>query len=335
MGARLTSRLLTFARRRQLEPTLLNLNDQVTGMVELLRRAIGEQVTLTTKLAPRLWAVRADASEIENAVLNLAINARDAMPNGGTIVVETADCTIEADEIGGGGKLGFRSGAAADAMLPAGEYVRLSVSDTGTGMTQEVLQRAFEPFFTTKPQGKGTGLGLSTIFGFVQQSSGTVTIYSEVDRGTTVNIYLPRAIEAGKPSTPSRRDQAPMVGNGETILLVEDRADVRQVTSARLEELGYVVIEAASGHDAIELLQAGGTSPQLVFSDVVMPGGVSGFDLVRWVHGNRPGLKVLLTSGFSEEVAGGRDRERPAVSLLRKPYSRVELARALRAALEA
>ena len=335
MGARLTSRLLTFARRRQLEPTLLNLNDQVTGMVELLRRAIGEQVTLTTKLAPRLWAVRADASEIENAVLNLAINARDAMPNGGTIVVETADCTIEADEIGGGGKLGFRSGAAADAMLPAGEYVRLSVSDTGTGMTQEVLQRAFEPFFTTKPPGKGTGLGLSTIFGFVQQSSGTVTIYSEVDRGTTVNIYLPRAIEAGKPSTPSRRDQAPMVGNGETILLVEDRADVRQVTSARLEELGYVVIEAASGHDAIELLQAGGTSPQLVFSDVVMPGGVSGFDLVRWVHGNRPGLKVLLTSGFSEEVAGGRDRERPAVSLLRKPYSRVELARALRAALEA
>ena len=326
MGARLTGRLLTFARRRQFEPTLLHLNEQIAGMVELLRRSIGEHVTLTTNLAPRLWTARADASEIENAVLNLAINARDAMPNGGTLVIETADCAIDAGEIG------------REAKLPAGDYVRLSVSDTGIGMPPEVLSRAFEPFFTTKPPGKGTGLGLSTIYGFVQQSGGTVTVYSEFGRGTTVNIYLPRVVEGDKVAPSERRGATPAAGNGETILLVEDRSDVRDVTKARLQQLGYGVIEAENGPNAIALLQAPGQRVHLVFSDVVMPGGMSGYDVARWVRSNRPELKLLLTSGFADQVANpqghAHDGELPAVKLLRKPHSLDELARAVRKALD-
>ena len=322
MGARLTGRLLTFARRRQLEPTLLNLNEQITGMVELLRRSIGEDVTLTTNLAPRLWTVRADPSEIENAVLNLAINARDAMPKGGTVVIETAECSIDDDEIGTGAK------------LPAGDYVRIAVSDTGVGMTHDVLSRAFEPFFTTKPAGKGTGLGLSTIYGFVQQSGGTVTAYSEVGRGTTINIYLPRVIDGTKAAKQKRQDDVPIAVSGERVLLVEDRADVRDATRARLEQLGYGVVEAESGAEAIELLRASNQNVNIVFSDVVMPGGMSGFDVARWVQSNKPGLKVLLTSGFSEQVASALDGALPDVKVLRKPYSRIELARALRDALD-
>ncbi len=318
MAARLTARLLTFARRRQLEPVLLNLNEQITGMVELLRRSIGEHVTLTTKLPPQLGLVRADPSEIENAVLNLAINARDAMPNGGMLVIETADCQIE----GGDGK------------LPAGDYVRISVSDTGNGMTPEVLARAFEPFFTTKPPGQGTGLGLSTIYGFVQQSGGAATVYSEAGHGTTINMLLPRIAEVGAAASPIRADAAPPVGKGETILLVEDRPDVREVTRQRLQHLGYQVLEADNGVSAIKLLEGGGRSVHLVFSDVVMPGGVSGFDVARWVNGHRPGLKVLLNSGFSAEVVGAREGELPAVRLLRKPYTLTDLAGALREVLD-
>lgn len=322
MGARLTGRLLTFARRRQLEPALLNINEHISGMVELLRRSIGEQVTLTTNLAPRLSMVRADPSEIENALLNLAINARDAMPNGGTLVIETIECSIDEGEIGGEFK------------LPAGDYVRLSVSDTGTGMTLEVLARAFEPFFTTKAHGKGTGLGLSTIYGFVQQSGGTVTVYSEPGSGTTFNIYLPRVTEDAKGFRSKRPEATPAASDGEAVLLVEDRPDVREVTRARLEQLGYSVIEAESGSAAIELLQSGKADVQLVFSDIVMPGGVSGYDLARWISANCSALKVLLNSGFTEQVAGARDPDHEKFKFLRKPYTRVELDRAIRDALE-
>ena len=322
MGARLTARLLTFARRRQLEPTVLNLNDQISGMTELLRRSIGEHVTLKTNLAPRLWAVRADPSEIENAVLNLAINARDAMPTGGTIVIETAACSVGDEEIGG------------ELKLSAGDYVRTSVSDTGAGMPPEVMAHAFEPFFTTKAPGKGTGLGLSTIYGFVQQSGGTVTIYSEVGLGTTINVYLPRVVENRDVERSGRMHDVPTASKGECVLLVEDRPDVRDVTRARLEQLGYVVIEAESGAMAIELLQSGRAIVQLVFSDIIMPGGVSGYDLSRWVRANSPKLKVVLTSGFAEQVAGTRDPDHATVKLLRKPYTRLDLARALRDALD-
>ena len=322
MGARLTRRLLTFARRRQLEPTVLDLNEQISGMVELLRRSIGENVTLTTNLAPRIWPIRADPSEIENAVLNLAINARDAMPNGGTIVIETTECSIDEREVGG------------ELKLPAGDYVRISVSDTGTGMKPEVVGRAFEPFFTTKPPGQGTGLGLSTIYGFVQQSGGTVTAYSELGRGTCINIYLPRVVEDLKAARSERPDEVPLAIEGDIVLLVEDRQDVRDVTKARLEQLGYGVVEAESGAAAIDLLKSGRVSVQLVFSDVVMPGGVSGYGLARWVQANRPTLKILLTSGFTEQIAGARDPDHAPNKLLRKPYTRTELARAVRDALD-
>ena len=321
MGARLTGRLLTFARRRQLEPTVLDLNAQISGMTELVGRSIGEQVTLKTNLAPRLWAVRVDPSEIENAVLNLAINARDAMPNGGTIVVETAACSVGDGEIG------------RELKLSAGDYVRISVSDTGAGMPPEVIAHAFEPFYTTKAPGKGTGLGLSSIYGFVQQSGGTVTICSEVGLGTTINIYLPRVVEDRK-ADGSERSDGPVAGKGEAVLLVEDRPDVREVTRARLEQLGYGVIEAESGAVAIELLQSDKAIVQLVFSDIIMPGGVSGYDLARWVRANRPTLKVLLASGFAEQVAGTRDPDHATAKVLRKPYTRIDLARAVRDVLD-
>ena len=320
MGARLTARLLTFARRRRLEPTLLDLNEQVIGMVELLRRSIGETVTLTTNLAPGLGLVTADPSEIENAVLNLAINARDAMPNGGILVIDTANCMIDDADPSG-------------ARLPPGDYVRLAVSDTGTGMSQEVLQRAFEPFFTTKQPGKGTGLGLSTIYGFVQQSGGTVTAYSEVGRGTTINITLPRAASESRAAVSRPNAVTLPMGAGEKVLVVEDNAEVREVARQRLAALGYEVVEAETGVRAIELLEAGGSDIRLVFSDVVMPGGMSGFDVARWVGANRPDIEVVLASGYPDEIAFAQEGNLPVVKLLRKPYNRADLAWAMRDAL--
>jgi PAS domain S-box-containing protein len=318
MGARLTGRLLTFARRRQLETTLLNLNDQIIGMVELLRRSIGEHVKLSTSLAPELGVVRADASEIENAVLNLAINARDAMPKGGHLLIETANCTLEDDELGSENK------------LPPGDYIRLTVSDSGNGMTQDVLQRAMEPFFTTKPQGKGTGLGLSTIYGFVQQSGGAMTIYSEPERGTTINIYLPRVVHGGKTASSEPAPTTTPIASGESVLVVEDNAGVRDITTKRLEELGYTVRAVENGPAALEVLQSSGPSFDLVFSDVVMPGGLSGYDIARWIREHRPNTKIMLTSGYPDEVARTHDGNVRAIKLLRKPYNRDELAQALR-----
>ena len=321
MGARLTTRLLTFARRRTFETMVLDLNEQIAGMVELLNRSIGEHIHLMTRLSPGLWAVRADPSEIENALLNLSINARDAMPKGGKLVIDTANVSADADEIGHLTK------------LPAGDYVRLAVSDTGSGMPADVLQRAFEPFFTTKPPGKGTGLGLSTIYGFLQSIGGTATIYSEDGRGTTVNLYLPRHA-AGVPKPALQvRDQIPPA-EGEAVLLVEDNAEVREVTHRRLEDLGYRVIESDSGPDAIEKLRAG-ADVQLVLSDVVMPGGMSGIDVATVVAAEWPAIKLLLTSGYAEDILRDRDVEPERFRILRKPYSRAELAQALRRALEA
>lgn len=320
MGARLTSRLLTFARRRQFEQTSLNLNDQLLTMVEFLQRALGETINLTTRLSPHLWRVRADASEIENAVLNLAINARDAMPKGGQVIIETMNITAEDNQIGAINK------------LPAGDYVRLTVSDTGSGMTHDVIQRAFEPFFTTKSPGKGTGLGLSTIYGFVQQHGGTATIYSEEGQGTTVNLYLPRQDAESDRSVKHTVDMMP-VSAGETVLVVEDNAGVRDVARQRLEALGYKVVEAESGPAALAALQAGAVV-DIVFSDVVMAGGMSGFDVARAVNAKWPSIRLLLASGYAEDVIREQGGERLPLRILRKPYSRQELARAIRDALD-
>jgi PAS domain S-box-containing protein len=320
MGARLTNRLLTFARRRKLEPAELDLNEQVLAMAELLRRTLGESVVLGTLLAPGLWRVRADPGEIENAVLNLAINARDAMPAGGKLIIETSNVVLDATDV------------AAEVGLAAGEYVRLAVSDTGAGMSHEVLARAFEPFFTTKEPGKGTGLGLSVIYGFVRQSGGHVTASSALGKGTTVTLYLPRvdagAVETIAPARPA--SSAPMAR--EIILLVEDNAEVRAVTARRLRHLGYRVIEAESGARAIEILNAG-RKIDLVFSDIVMP-GMSGFELAHWLASHQPSVPVLLASGFAEDVARAGEPPASGLEILRKPYSGAELAQALRRVID-
>jgi PAS domain S-box-containing protein len=321
MGARLTSRLLTFARRRRLEPVVLDLNDQVLSMAELLRRTLGETIALATLLSPRLWPVQADPSEIENAVLNLAINARDAMPAGGKLLLETKNVVLAERDV------------AREVGVQPGDYVRLSVSDTGVGMSPEVLARVFEPFFTTKEHGKGTGLGLSVIYGFVKQSGGHVTVYSEVGKGTTVNVYLPRVVTAAAPSTANGRERAMARDASETILVVEDNAEVRQVSARRVGNLGYSVIEAESAARAIEVLESG-AKVDLIFSDVVMPGGMSGFDLAAWARKNVPSVRVLLTSGFADDVARAGETAAQGLEILRKPYTADELARALRAALD-
>jgi PAS domain S-box-containing protein len=321
MGARLTNRLLTFARRRKLDPVVLDLNEHVLTMAELLRRTLGEAIVFGTLLAPGLWHVRADPSEIESAMLNLAINARDAMPDGGKLVIETRNVTLDDSDV------------AIEVGVQRGDYVRLSVSDTGVGMNREVLARVFEPFFTTKEPGKGTGLGLSVIYGFVKQSGGHVTAYSEVGKGTTINLYLPRVAAPSEHHDVSRK-MAPVVAQvGATVLLVEDNAEVRAVTARRLRNLGYSVVEASSAAQAIEALQAG-QRIDLVFSDVVMPGGMSGFDLAQWMRTGAPAVPIVLTSGFAEDVARAGEASSLDLEILRKPYSGTELARALRKAIE-
>jgi len=317
-GARLTNRLLTFARRRRLEPQVVDLNDQVRVMSELLTRTLGGNIMLSTRLATNLWKTKVDQSEIENAILNLAINARDAMPEGGMLVIETSNVFLDGEA------------SLSDGATVPGNYVRLSVSDTGTGMSRDVLRRVFEPFFTTKSPGRGTGLGLSTIYGFVKQSNGNVMIYSEPGKGTTVNVYLPQH-ETGNPHGMAGNATGPAASSrGEVIFVVEDNPDVRRVAVVRLERLGYRVIEAETAVDAIERLSQG-LKVDAVFSDVVMPGGQSGFDLSRWVMRHRPGLPVVLTSGFAEDVNPEAARE--TVPILRKPYSQADMAEALQLAL--
>jgi signal transduction histidine kinase len=322
MGARLIGRLLTFGRRRKLRPEVVNLNEVALGMTEILRRTIGEQITLNASLASDLWTTCVDPSETETAILNLAINARDAMPRGGRLIIETCNAPLREPHV-----------AIAIGVAP-GDYVRLSLSDTGSGMPPEVIARAFEPFFTTKEPGKGTGLGLATIYGFAQQSGGHVTIESEVGRGTTVALYLPR--QSGDETAPrlaAADEEEPAPAVRETVLVVEDNPGVRDLTLQRLGALGYTVLTAEDGPAAIAVLGSGRTV-DLVFSDVVMAGGMSGVDLARWLREKRPDVKVLLSSGFADitqdEAAAGL-----TLKLLRKPYKQAELARAVREVLEA
>jgi len=312
MGAALTKRLLTFARRRRLTPEVLDVNEMILNLTEILQRTLGEPYALTTVLAGNLWRTRADASELENAILNLAINARDAMPGGGDLVIESRN--VSAEEAG---------------IADGGEFVLVSVSDTGYGMPPHVLERAFEPFFTTKEPGRGTGLGLSSVYGFAEQSGGHATIESSPGQGTTVNLYLPRAHEAPAPKAEPAEPVPLLSENSEVVLVVEDNPDVRELTLQRVEGLGYVAIEAESGAAAIRLLQSR-DDIQVVLSDIVMAGGVSGYDVARWVGEHAPHVGVLLTTGYAAEET------RPDAAdfaILRKPYKRADLAIALRAAL--
>ena len=316
MGAALTKRLLTFARRRRLSPQVLDLNELVLGLIEILKRTIGEPITLTTMLTGNLWKARVDASEVENAILNLAINARDAMPNGGALIVETRNVTGEGLPFAAAGK----------------DYILVSVSDTGEGMPPEVQERAFEPFFSTKEPGRGTGLGLSTVYGFAEQSGGHATIASELGKGTTVNLYLPRAEVDAVAATAEAANPVPLSADNEVVLVVEDNDEVRELTLQRVEGLGYVALEAESGPAAIAILESG-EPVDLVLSDIVMAGGMSGYDVARWIGEHAPDVKVVLTTGYAAEEARHDAHALGATRILRKPYKRAELAVALNSAL--
>jgi PAS domain S-box-containing protein len=320
MGARLTDRLLTFARRRRLEPREVRLNELVLALTELLRRTLGSPIDLSTSLAADLWPTLTDAGQVENAILNLAINARDAMPNGGRLLIETYNATLDA------GALAGMQGVA------AGDYVVLSVTDTGHGMPQDVRERAFEPFFTTKGTGRGSGLGLASIYGFARQSGGHVTIYSEVGKGTTVNLYLPRGADTAAADRTAAGACDVQVGRGELVLVVEDDEKVRRLTCARLQALGFRVAEAGDAPAAVRLLEQ---TPEvaIVFTDLVMPGGMSGLDLAKWVREQRPDLQVILTSGYSAGLMMPDSAQSLDLRVLRKPYRQVDLARVLGEAL--
>jgi len=319
-GADLTGRLLTFARRQTLKPQTADTNRLIEEMAPLLRRTLGGNIEVVTRLAGGIGAAYVDVPQFENAMLNLCINARDAMPNGGRLVIETAGVALDENY------------AAQHSEVMPGDYVSIAVSDTGAGMPPDVLERAFEPFFTTKPVGKGSGLGLSMVFGFMKQSGGHVRIYSEPGLGTTVRLYLPRARAAGADDA-AFRPGAPISGRGEHVLVVEDDEVVRTYVTGQLEALGYRVTSAGSAGAAVDLLH-GGTHFDLLFTDVVMAGAFGGRELADKAAVIRPGLPILFTSGYAENAIVHEGRLDDGVMLLQKPYRRQELAEMLRRAIE-
>jgi len=321
LGAQLSNRLLAFGRRQPLDPRPTDLNALVRGMSDLLRRSLGEQVQIETRLAADLPPTIVDPGQVENALLNLAINSRDAMPDGGQLIIETGQTDIDADYV------------EANAEASPGSYVTLAVTDTGVGMPPEVRRRAFDPFFTTKGPAAGTGLGLSMVYGFVKQSGGHVQLYSEVGLGTTVRVYLPaRLAEEGAAERRKAALAAP-TKTGETILVVEDDPRVRRVSVRRLKELGYAVVEADSGPAALAVLDRG-EPIDLLFTDVVMAGGMTGIDLAREAGRRRPGLKTLFTSGYAEPAVIERGLPASASAWLGKPHSAPELHSKIRELLD-
>jgi PAS domain S-box-containing protein len=323
MGKSFNQRLLSLARKRKLEPQHLIVNSRIQVMAALLGRALGERIDLTTNLAPDLWPTLADPGEVDSAILNLAINARDAMPGSGVLTIEARNVTLDLH---------------AASMHPdahAGDYVRVSVIDTGTGMPPEVHSRAPEPFFTTKDPGTGTGLGLTSVFAFARESGGFATVATQVGKGTTVSIYLPRAApKAAKSDVGSTNGGTVPQGDGELILVVENDHLVREATLQRLEALGYAVIEARTTPEAIERLKSD-EPVALVLSDIVMPGGMSGRDLARWVLAAKPSVKVLLMSAYSAALESDRSGPMCRTKVLGKPFTLAELACSVHDALNA
>ena len=321
-GAELTNRLLAFSRRQVLQPVAFDPNTLVESMARLIRRTLREDIEVKTALKPGLPHSFADRAQLESAVLNLAINAQDAMPGGGYLTISTALAELDADYL------------ADHPEVRADTYVVIAVTDNGQGMSPEVRDRAFEPFFTTKEVGKGSGLGLSMVYGFVKQSNGHVSIYSEIGLGTTIRLYLPMdpAARAVANTTPTVA-QMPEQGR-ERVLIVEDDPHVRTYAISCLQSLGYRVTPAENGREAEGLL-AQGLAVDLVFSDVVMPGGMSGWDLAQRARELSPGVKVLLTSGHPLETLPTLSRAVAAETILNKPYRKAELARRIRAVLDA
>jgi PAS domain S-box-containing protein len=320
-GAELTGRLLAFARRQMLETALTDVNKLVFGMSGLLHGILGETIRVDFALDESLKAVRTDGTQLENALINLAINARDAMPEGGDLTFETANVTLD------------RNYALQNPGATTGDFVMIAIADTGVGMTPDVVDHAFEPFFTTKDIGKGTGLGLSMIYGFVKQSGGYIKIYSEIGEGTVVRMYLPCAKSDDEGAEAAANQDEEAVGGPETILVVEDDAEVRQTTVALLEELKYRVIEAVDGPSALKVLDVQ-PDVDMLLTDVIMPGGMRGPDLAREVRKRRRRMKILYMSGYTEHMALRNGMVEPDVPLLTKPFQKRELAAKVRAVLD-
>ncbi|MDH3595339.1 MAG: PAS domain S-box protein [Rhodospirillales bacterium] len=319
-GAELTQRLLAFSRRQPLRPRELDLAGLVGGLHDLLHRALGETIDIKVVTGPGIWNAVADPGQVENAVLNLAINARDGMPEGGRLVIETANVTLDESDLAG------------HLEVAPGDYVSLSVLDTGTGMPPEVLERAFEPFFTTKDVGEGSGLGLSMVYGFAKQSGGDVVISSEPGKGTRVALFLPRAGEGARPSIPKDRPRAPR-GQGEAVLVIEDDPDVRTLAKAMLEGLGYRVLTAADAPAGLKRLEQQ-SEVDLLLCDIVLPGGMSGPDLAKRARVMKPGLPVLFMSGYAQTSLRQKTPLPEGCDLLDKPFRRHDLAQRVRAALD-
>jgi PAS domain S-box-containing protein len=306
-AASLTQRLLAFSRRQTLDPKPTDVNRLIAGMEDLLRRTVGPTTDIEVVGAAGLWPAMIDATQLESAILNLCINARDAMPDGGRITIETANKWLD-----------DRSGRMRD--LPPGQYLSICVTDTGTGMSPQTIERAFEPFFTTKPIGQGTGLGLSMIYGFARQSNGQVRIYSELGQGTTICVYLPRY--AGDALLPEEEEAIAIAADasGETILVVDDEATIRHLIDEVLDEQGYTVIGAADGAAGIKVLQSG-TRIDLLITDVGLPNGMNGRQVADAARALRPGLKVLFITGYAENAAVGNGHLEPGMALLTKPFT--------------
>lgn len=310
-AATLTHRLLAFSRRQPLDPKPVDINHLVAGMHDLLRRTLGEQVTIETILSGGLWTSLVDPNELEHSLLNLAINARDAMPKGGVLIIETANASLDETQ-------------AATHAIAAGQYVRVSVVDSGDGMSRAVLEKAFDPFFTTKEAGHGTGLGLSQVYGFTRQSGGCCTIDSKLGEGTNVRLYLPRYLGSVATTIEKRVPATEATGNGEAILVVEDDEDVRAFAVRLLGDLGYNVLAAADGAAALDILDRH-PGIRLLFTDCVLPGDMNGREVAEAACRRRPGLKVLYTTGYARDAIVHDGRLDPGIELILKPFTAAAL----------
>lgn len=325
-GAALTQKLLGFTRQQDSKTRSVDLNDIIQSMAPLIAKSITASVQFEHNFSDELWTVDIDPQDFENAILNLSLNGRDAMPDGGKLTIETKNQTLDEEF------------AAKTASTKCGDYVVISVSDTGSGMSESTQEKALDPFYTTKEPGKGTGLGLSMVYGFVRRSSGYLQIYSEIDQGTTIRIFLPRSIEKDKATTDHLDKVIPMPRGSETILIVDDEPALQQLAATHLQKLGYSVHTASGGTEALEILQ---THPgiNLLFSDIIMPGEMDGYRLATTALSLHPGLQVLLATGFAGKQKLGDDaddelRKLFEEHLLKKPYNKSELACAVRNALE-
>lgn len=321
-GADITNRLLSFSRQQPLAPKLVDINKVIEDLKELLSVSLGETVELEIKEGTGVWQVLIDSSQLESTLLNLVVNSRDAMPHGGKVTIGTSNTTLAENEI--------------DSDSPAGDYVMLSVNDTGEGISQKVIDKVLQPFFTTKEVGKGSGLGLSMAFGFLKQSGGLIKIESQEGVGTTVRLYFPRQASGivglpEKAAPETKTVEAP--NDSQTILVVEDDPNVREIVVKQLNSLGYETLEAADALLGLETIKSSGEGINLIFSDIKLPGGMSGVDLAEELRRIRPEIPILLTSGFADEFIQMKDKTEPP-PILRKPYSRDQLSQKIRSILD-